>query len=71
MTLRNLTSFAKSYKLTFEEMVELMSLCSQLASPVSSERSSGSGGRAIPNINPVTLLSGILPGNSPTPWLSM
>jgi len=64
-TLHNLTEFAKPYRLHFQEMIELMKLCAQLNTPREGQRRSQSSGRALPNINPVSLLSGILPG---TKW---
>lgn len=66
--LKNISEFAKPYRIGFEEMVELMNLCGQLPPPTSEtgQRTNSISGRALPPIaNPVTLLSGILPGKYP------
>lgn len=65
MLLQNLTEVGQVFPLNFEDMIKLMSLCGQLTSPFEGNRGGGKDTRrALPNINPVTLLSGILPGNT-------
>ncbi|KAG8304630.1 hypothetical protein J6590_089122 [Homalodisca vitripennis] len=63
--LRNMSEFAKPYRLEFDEMINLMSLCGKLSPPLLDNElptNHSPGSRALATVNPVTLLSGILPG---------